>query len=470
MSGRRHNGLAVAAVLTAAALVACEDDGQPPPPAPPTTQTTAPPETTTSVVDTTLAPDTTLTPDTTAADGGEGVRAVLDEIIGWMADPGTVDPDRFSDQFLAEVPAELIVATFEAIGVGEWNATQLRDTGPNTLEATLVGPQMTLSMQLHLGADGRIDELGYQPGELTDPPETLTELTEELAAFEPHVGFLRAEIGADGECVPVASLSPDQPLPLGSTFKLYVLGAVAAAIAAGDVTWDQPVEMRDERDSLPSGITQDEPVGTTLSVRELAQRMIEFSDNTATDYLIELVGRDAVEAALADLGHSDPAITLPFLTTRELFIIKADADLLSRYAAADTAERRELLDNEVAAAPLPELDLWIDPREVRRAEWFASPNDVCRALVALDELAATPGLEPVGNVLSTNPGIDVDPDQFEEVFFKGGSEPGVLFGAWLGRRPDGSRVVFTGGDADETVEVSPAAFLLLALGLTVEEP
>jgi hypothetical protein len=106
---------------------------------------------------------------------------------------------------------------------------------------------------------------------------------------------------------------------------------------------------------------------------------------------------------------------------------------------------------------------------VTRAEWFATPADVCRALVALDELAATPGLEPVGNVLSTNPGVEVDPDVYEEVYFKGGSEPGVLFGAWLGKRPDGSRVVVTGGDADEETEVSPGAFLLLSLGLSLEE-
>jgi hypothetical protein len=142
--------------------------------------------------------------------------------------------------------------------------------------------------------------------------------------------------------------------------------------------------------------------------------MIEISDNTATDYLIDLVGRDAVEAAVADLGHSDPAITLP-------------------------------------------------------AERFATPADVCRALVALDALADTPGLEPVAEVLSANPGTEVDQDQYREVFFKGGSEPGVLFGAWLGRRPDGSRVVVTGGDTDEATEVSPAAFLLLSLGLSLEE-
>jgi beta-lactamase class A len=463
MPTRRHNALAVAAVLTAA-LAACADDGQPPPTAPSTSG--APLDTTTA---TTAAAPTTAPKTTTASTTGEeGVRAVLDEVLGWMAAPGTLDPDRFSDRFLADVPAEQIAAAIESLGIGDWDASEVEIPDPDTLEATLIGPEMTIRAQLHLDADGRIDGLGYQPVALTDPPATLTELTDELAAFAPHVGFLRAKVDADGECVPVAALNADQPLPLGSTFKLYVLGAVAAAVAAGELTWDQPVEIRDELDSLPSGTTHEEPAGSTLPVRELAQRMIEISDNTATDHLIDLVGRDAVEAALIELGHSDPAIMLPFLTTRELFIIKADADLLARYAAADTAARRRLLDEEVAGAPLREPEAWTEPLEVTSAEWFASPADVCRALVALDTLADTRGLEPVAEVLASNPGIDVDPDMYREVFFKGGSEPGVLFAAWLGTRPNGSRAVVTGGDADEASEISPAIVLLLSLGLTLE--
>ena len=34
--------------------------------------------------------------------------------------------------------------------------------------------------------------------------------------------------------------------------------------------------------------------------------MIEISHNTATDHLIDLVRRDAVETAVVDLGHSHP--------------------------------------------------------------------------------------------------------------------------------------------------------------------
>ena len=125
--------------------------------------------------------------------------------------------------------------------------------------------------------------------------------------------------------------------------------------------------------------------------------MISVSDNTATDHLIDLVGRDRVEQALTDLGHSDPAATIPMPTTRELFVIKTNPDLLARYEAAGVDERRALLAGEVAAAPLPSVaDFPTNPTAVTTVEWFASPADLCRALVALDDLATRPGPRTVG--------------------------------------------------------------------------
>ena len=273
----------------------------------------------------------------------------------------------------------------------------------------------------------------------------------------------------DGSCSPVVERASTELLPIGSAFKLYVLGAVVTMIEDGELGWDDPVEIRDELDSLPSGETQDDPAGSTLSVRELATRMISISDNTATDHLVDLVGRDRVEEALVTLGHSDPAATTPMLTTREMFVIKTDPDLLARYQAADAAARRALLDGEVAAAPLPAVtDLPTGPTAVTTVEWFASPADVCRALVTLDDLAEQPGLEPIRDVLSDNSGAVTEAD-FERILFKGGSEPGVLFAGWLATRPDGSRIVVTGGVADETAPVDPQARQLLALGLTLAD-
>jgi beta-lactamase class A len=398
------------------------------------------------------------------------VEAVLDVVLGWLADPSTLDRDRFNETFLARVPDEELVAALENLSVGRWEATDIESRNSNELTATLTDPASEVVMRLHLGldTDGRIAGLGFGPAELSDPPLTLAALTDDLVASAPNAGFLRAEVGGDDECTPIAFLNAEEPLPLGSVFKLYVLGAVAAAIAAGELDWNQQIEVRDELDSLPSGITQDEPAGSALSVHELALRMIEISDNTATDHLIDLVGRDAVEHALVDLRHGDSALNLPFLTTREIFVIKADPDLLARYTAADEVQRRELLADEVASAPSMSVeDSWVEPRGVTTVEWFGSPADICRALVSLDALADVAGLEPIAEVLSANPGpMDLAVSQ---LFFKGGNEPGVLFAAWLATRPDGSRVAVTGGAADETTDIAPQVILLLQRGLTLNE-
>jgi len=155
-------------------------------------------------------------------------------------------------------------------------------------------------------------------------------------------------------------------------------------------------------------------------------------------------------------------------TTRELFVIKTNPDLLARYEAAGVDERRLLLAGEVAAAALPSVaDFPTAPTGVTTVEWFASPADLCRALVVLVDLAARPGLEPLAEVLSTNPGVPVDEAVFSQVLHKGGSEPGVLFAAWLATRSDGSRIVVAGGVVDETAPVSGLAFELLGLGLTL---
>lgn len=398
-------------------------------------------------------------------DGPAGVA--LADVLDWLADPATVDPARFTDAFRAQVPAEQLSTVLASLGTGAWRPTSVESPGPDALAARLEGPGAPLIVQVAVDAEGRIASLLFEPAELVDPPTDQAGLIARLQAA-PVAGYLRADVAPDGSCVPVAELAPDARLPIGSAFKLYVVGAVAAQIEAGAVAWDQPVEIRAELDSLPSGTTQDEPAGSTLTVRELALRMISASDNTATDHLIDLVGRDRVEQALTELGHSDPAATIPMLTTRELFVMKTDPDLLARYQAAGIDERRALLAGEVAAAPLPTVaDFPTTPTAVTTVEWFASPADLCRALVVLDDLTSRPGLEPLGEVLSANPGVDLGEAGFRRVLFKGGSEPGVLFAAWLATRPDGTRLVVTGGVVDEAATVPATVPQLLALGLTL---
>jgi beta-lactamase class A len=104
-------------------------------------------------------------------------------------------------------------------------------------------------------------------------------------------------------------------------------------------------------------VLQDEPDGTQISVLEAAVKMISISDNTATDILIDLVGRSAVEAALTETGMAKPSLNRPFLTTRETFVLTLEQwpALAKRYVAADEAGRRALLANTVDRLPLPDM-------------------------------------------------------------------------------------------------------------------
>ena len=102
--------------------------------------------------------------------------------------------------------------------------------------------------------------------------------------------------------------------------------------------------------------------------------------------------------------------------------------------------------------------------------WLAAPADVCRALVALHELAARPELQPIAEILAANPGAIIDRNVAPTVWFKGGAERGVFFASWLATRPDGRVTVVAGGVADSTSNVGSDATLiqLLARGLALD--
>ncbi|MFC7593319.1 serine hydrolase [Nonomuraea antimicrobica] len=159
--------------------------------------------------------------------------------------------------------------------------------------------------------------------------------------------------------------------------------------------------MTPELKSLPTGELQNRPDGSKVSVLEAAKLMISISDNTATDLLIHKVGRKAVERTMRAWGARDER-NVPLLTTRELFVLKG-VDYprhTERYLSLSTAKQRAYLDKVVAKAPLSEFRLWTAPRELDAVEWYASPNDVCRAyagLVKLDD-------RRIGEIMSISDG------------------------------------------------------------------
>lgn len=391
--------------------------------------------------------------------------AVLDRIPGWLADPSTVPETAFAPAFLAEVPIGDVRSGLESLGGGSWTVSDVQAITSRYATAIVTGPNGSLLADVEIDADGGIVRVFFENAGLREPPASMAALVEQLSAAGERTGLVVAEV-TDGACTPTTDVRADEVLPIASAFKLYVLGAVAAAIADGTVTWEQPVTIRPELRS--PWVPLDVADGDTMTVRDLAQLMIEVSDNTAADHLIDLVGRDAVEATLTTFGHHDPSITRPLLTTREMAVLKTTPELLARYADADEPARRELLAGEVAAAPTPgDADVWRDPRAVFEVEWFATPNDLCRALAALQALSTQPGLEPITEIMTTNPGVVTDPARIASLWFKGGSEPGVLVGAWLAERIDGSWFVVAGGAASTRAPVDPVVIELVGAAVNL---
>jgi hypothetical protein len=270
----------------------------------------------------------------------------------------------------------------------------------------------------------------------------------------------------NGQCQTVHALAADQPLATASTFKLYVLGELARQIEQGTASWDEPLAIRDDWKSLPSGDMRLEPAGKAFPLRYYAEQMISMSDNTATDHLIHRLGRENVEAFMASTGHADPALNLPLLTTREWFALKVAVDpvTVSTYVNAGVAERRAILENEVANTTVTEYDTVVDwwaPKRIRTIEWFASATDLCRAVATLQAMAERPGLAPIYDILSTNPGIAFDAHAWDYVGHKAGYETGVWNKTWLLRKTDGRWFVLTVGLNDPTQEPDLDAALRL---------
>jgi len=232
----------------------------------------------------------------------------------------------------------------------------------------------------------------------------------------------------DGQCDRVAGTNTTQSLPLASIFKLYVLYAVADAIKAGTITWDDQLTVTDKGKAVGSGM--DLPVGAHISVRTAAEKMIATSDNMATDMLIGKVGPQAVDTALAETGHHDPAAMTPFPTMYELFTVAwGKPDLREQWKQGTPQVRERLLQQANSKVYQPDPLRAHVPASGYGAEWYGSAEDICRVHVAL-QAAAVGKAAPVRQILAAAPGIKLDSGEWPYVGAKAGGLPGDLTFSW----------------------------------------
>lgn len=131
----------------------------------------------------------------------------------------------------------------------------------------------------------------------------------ELAAIlEPLIATYPGEVGVAIKHLGTGQAfqhRADEPMSTASLIKLPVMVTAYEKISAGAATREQAIELK-EADKVPgSGIlTTNFSPGLRLSLRDAIRLMIAYSDNTATNLVIDAIGLDQTSAAMERLGYA----------------------------------------------------------------------------------------------------------------------------------------------------------------------
>lgn len=377
-----------------------------------------------------------------ATPAGERLRWLVE---GFDGDGEITVDGLFTDEFFQAVPADQLARVLNNFRVGSrgFALRRINEESPHRLVAVAQARADGSMWRMVVGTQAEpphlIDALFFQPApdEAMGPLENWEQADATLREVAPQSSLVIFRLTPEGELAPVHRFNPDERLAIGSTFKLWVLGALAESIRAGEHAWSDNLMIEDAHRSLPSGVMQDLAHGAERPIEEFARQMISISDNTATDHLLSLVGRERVEAFMRPTVAA-PERNLPFLSTREIFLLKLSEDetLMQRYASADVEGRRRILEEEVAGKA-PNIMMaggWTGPRAIDSIEWFATGPELCRLLVRLWKMSDEDGLEPMRGVLGLNNGLGLSDEKWTRTAFKGGSEPGVMSLTWVLQR------------------------------------
>jgi hypothetical protein len=430
-------------------------------------------------VDDDQPPPATL-PDTIA---GRQLKWVLEVVNGRdLGDPN----ERFTERFQQMLPEGGLKAALTTLRTKSFEDAKvvlhrvLSDGGErqDTVTAVVKGEGTKRLLAVFLVTDektGKIAGLRFAPaGGLGGNPGDWNSFEGDLGKLHGGVSFGAYELvpkdagDPKGELKlkPVYEFGEEKRLAIGSTFKLYVLGALAEQVAKGEAKWDDKLAIKEAWKSLPSGLMQNEPDGKEFPVTEFIEKMISISDNTAADHLLRKVGRDKVEEYMGRLNEGAER-SRPFLTTQEMFTIKLNKDksLVDRYAQANEDKRRAMLAEggeatkglDVSRAPE-----WKTAIQIDNVEWFATAPECCQVMADLRRIEQLPGMEPMSKALRINPGMPFDKEVWKSVAFKGGSEPGVMNLTFLLQRKDSRWFALSVGWNDSENALDEAKLVELA--------
>ncbi|WP_170975752.1 serine hydrolase [Rhizobium sp. FY34] len=321
----------------------------------------------------------------TQAEASESEIAQLELLFAQPDNP----EELFADEFLSVIPEVLADFQHDFGSVEEIN----EKVGHYVIDTKTHQIPVTIKLDRH----GRIEGLL-----LLQAQRRTKSMAETLAALTQQNGDVSyiVLIGTDTAFARAA----DKPLAVASSFKLGILKVLSDDIQAGIRRWDDVALLTEANRSLPSGRLQLYPAESPFTLHSLSAAMISESDNTATDILIRVLGRQRIAASLS---------LTDLLTTREFFQLKADPMLAAQYSSG-SEEAYQAVRQILGRRDIPPIEA-ASGRHLEGVEWYVSAERLC----ALAQETSTADIF----VINAGP---VAADGWERVAYKGGNEHGIL--------------------------------------------
>ncbi|MBQ7567381.1 serine hydrolase [bacterium] len=216
-----------------------------------------------------------------------------------------------------------------------------------------------------------------------------------------EIGIAVTDI-SDGEH---AEIRGDRSFPMASAFKLPVMIEAARQMQEGTngLSLSSLLTITSRTKCIGSGDMASLPDGSTVSMRQAIEKMITISDNTATDTLLDAIGKSSVNRLLIDHGLTHSSV---YLTNREAWLLslrrgvphgESINSFLSYWNSLSYQQKCALADSvgeKYADTSLKQIQAWEDASAKQETEAqsmaiaaavdnYGSPNDYNRLLIKL---------------------------------------------------------------------------------------
>ena len=218
-----------------------------------------------------------------------------------------------------------------------------------------------------------------------------------------------------------------------STFKVPLLVEFFRQVDAGKIDLRHRWEISDSDQSPGGGILKTLTMGLQPTIHDLAMLMIIISDNTATDIIYNLVGRDSLNQTMQNIGLSKTKIPM---NCKELLFDAVGLDV------TDPRHTSELVNKRLSAKKVAQnADSFSED-----SSDVSSPDEMCLLLEMLyrGELMSAASTESAIDILKSQQLNNIIPlllPQGIECGHKTGTYQGVRCDVGLVFTPDGTYTV-----------------------------